>query len=72
MHSRRSRGRVGIDPAIALAVEKKRPTRLRPIDEALTVNGQDIADTLYARGVISKPIRVQDTFTTAFNPHIGG
>lgn len=61
-----------IDPAIALAVERKRPTHLRPIDEALIVNGQDIADTFHAQGVIPKPIRVQDTFTTAFNPYIGG
>jgi sulfonate transport system substrate-binding protein len=60
-----------IDPAIALAVERKRPTDLRPIDQALIANGQDIADTFLAQGVIPKPIKVEATFTTQFNPAIG-
>ena len=59
-----------IDPAIALAVEKKRPTGLRPIDQALIANGQDIADTFVAQGVIPKAIKVETTFTTQFNPSI--
>lgn len=60
-----------IDPAIALAVERKRPTGLRPIDNALIVNGQDIADTFLAQGVIPKPIKVDSTFTAQFNSYIG-
>jgi sulfonate transport system substrate-binding protein len=60
-----------IDPAIALAVERKRPTDLRPIDQALITNGQDIADTFLAQGVIPKPIKVESTFTTQFNAAIG-
>lgn len=60
-----------IEPAIALAVERKRPTGLRPIDQSLVANGQDIADAFLAQGVIPKPIKVDATFTTEFNTYIG-
>ncbi|MDH7798723.1 MULTISPECIES: ABC transporter substrate-binding protein [unclassified Beijerinckia] len=56
---------------VALASERKRPAGLRPIDRALIVNGQDIADTFLAQAVIPQPIKVDSTFTEEFNAFIG-
>jgi sulfonate transport system substrate-binding protein len=62
---------LSIYPAVALDVEKRRPTVLRTLGKDLIDNNQDIADTFFAQKVIPKPVKVDSTFAPEFNKYIG-
>lgn len=59
-----------IDPAVALVAERRRPAGLRPIDDQLKRNNQNISDVFLAQGVITKKLDAAASFTTEFNAYI--
>jgi sulfonate transport system substrate-binding protein len=58
-----------IDPVVALAAEKRRPAGLRPIDDQLKKNNQNISDAFLEQGLIAKKLNATDSFTTEFNEY---
>jgi sulfonate transport system substrate-binding protein len=59
-----------IDPKIALVAEKRRPAALRPIDDELKRNNQNISDVFLAQGLITRKLDAAESFTTEFNGDI--
>lgn len=59
-----------IDYDVALTAERKRPAALRPIDDQLVRNNQNISDVFLAQGLITKPLDASQSFTTEFNGYL--
>jgi sulfonate transport system substrate-binding protein len=59
-----------IDPSVALAAEKRRPAGLRPIDDQLKKNNQNISDIFLAQGIIARKLDAAASFTTEFNADV--
>ena len=56
-----------LDPAVVLVAEKRRPTKLRAIDDGVIKANQQIADSFFQEKAIPKALDVRSTFTTEFN-----
>lgn len=61
---------LGIEPEVALAVEKNRPKKLQQIRPELIPSNQAIADELFRQKVIEKAIKVDTSFNYDFNKFI--
>lgn len=59
-----------IDPEVAVIAERNRAAGLRPIDDELVRNNQNIADVFYAEGLIPAPLKVDSTFVRDYNAFI--